>query len=188
LTRTFAAIFPPREIADGLAGLVERFRRLCSGVKWVEARNMHLTLRFFGSIPDEQIEAATLCMDELSKIEVPFGVRLGTVGSFPSPSRARVIWVGVDEGREQLLRIARALDERFADAGLGRADKPFSPHLTIGRVRAPRRNPELEEAIRSLTFEGGKFIINSLILTKSELTPKGPIYSPLSVAKLGVAE
>jgi len=73
------------------------------------------------------------------------------------------------------------------EAGLGGGDKPFSPHLTIGRVKVPRRNPELEEAIRSLTFERVEFRINGLILTKSELRPQGPIYSPVSVAKLGTA-
>jgi 2'-5' RNA ligase len=127
-------------------------------------------------------------MREAAALETSFNVRMTRVGCFPSTSRARVIWVGVDQGQEELVRIARALDESFAEAGLGRADKPFSPHLTIGRVRAPRRNPQLEEAIRSLTFRGAEFIIDELTLTKSELTPKGPIYSPLSVARLGVAE
>ncbi len=188
MTRAFAAIFPPAQVTQGLSELVDRFRTLCAGVKWVKTDNLHLTLRFFGNLSDEQIEIARGCMKETSGLETSFKVRMGTVGCFPSASRARVIWVGVDEGREELVRVARALDERFADAGLGRADKPFSPHLTIGRVRAPRRNPQLEEAIRSLTFQGAEFIIDELTLTKSELTPKGPIYSPLSVARLGVAE
>ncbi|UCF78962.1 MAG: RNA 2',3'-cyclic phosphodiesterase [Candidatus Eiseniibacteriota bacterium] len=188
MTRAFAAIFPPPHIAEALSDLVERLRGRCHGVKWVEKENMHLTLRFFGDLSDEQITAAGLCMSELSQQETSFSARMGTVGCFPSVSRARVIWVGVDEGREQLARLAGALDEKFAAAGLGQSDKPFSAHLTVGRVRAPRRNPELEEAIRSLTFPEGEFIIDSLTLTRSELTPKGPIYSPLSVARLRVAE
>jgi 2'-5' RNA ligase len=188
VTRAFAAIFPPTQITEGLSELIQRFGKLCGGVKWVKTDNLHLTLRFFGNLSDEQIEAARRCMKELSQLEASFSVRMGTVGCFPSASRARVIWVGVDDGREELVRMAGKLDERFAEAGLGRADKPFSPHLTIGRVRAPRRNPQLEEAISSLTFGGPEFIIDELTLTGSELTPKGPIYSPLSVARLGVAE
>lgn len=175
-------------MAEGLSDLVVKLRKLCSGVKWVSTDNMHLTLRFFGNLSDGEIETARLCMNELSKLETSFQVRMGTVGCFPSASRARVIWVGVDDGCERLVRLATELDERFAGAGLGRTDKPFSPHLTIGRVRAPRRNPQLEEAIRSLTLQGAEFMIDELTLTKSELTPKGPIYSPLSVARLGVAE
>jgi 2'-5' RNA ligase len=188
LTRTFAAIFPPPEVSSGLSELVEKLRRLCSGVKWVEKENMHLTLRFFGGLTDEQIEAASQCMRELAQLRDPFKARLGTVGAFPSPSRARVIWVGADEGKEKLVDVATALEERFVKTGLGQADKPFSPHLTIGRVRIPRKNPELEEAIRALTFEKGEFMIEALTLTKSELTPRGPIYSPLTVAKLGISE
>jgi 2'-5' RNA ligase len=188
LTRTFAAIFPPTEIRNGLSELVEKLRKLCSGVKWVEKENMHLTLRFFGGLTDEQIGAATQCMSELAQLQHAFKARLGVVGAFPSPSRARVIWVGVEEGKEQLVHIATALDERFVKAGLGQADKPFSPHLTIGRVRIPGKNPELEEAIHALTFSRGEFMINSLTLMKSELTPRGPVYSPLTVAKLGIPE
>jgi RNA 2',3'-cyclic 3'-phosphodiesterase len=188
LTRTFAAIFPPIEIRNGLSELVERLRKLCSGVKWVEKENMHLTLRFFGGLTDEQIEAATQCMSELARLHHGFKARLGTVGAFPSPSRARVIWVGVEEGKEQLVEIATALEERFVKAGLGPADKSFSPHLTVGRVRIPRNNPELEEAIRALTFSRGEFMIDSLTLTKSELTPRGPVYSPLTVARLKIPE
>jgi 2'-5' RNA ligase len=188
LTRTFAAIFPPLEVRTALSELVEKLRKLCSGVKWVEKENMHLTLRFFGDITDEQVETATRCMKELSQIKSAFGARLVTVGAFPSPSRARVIWVGVDEGKERLVDIATTLEERFAKAGLGQADKSFSPHLTIGRVRIPGKNPELEEAIRALTLSQGEFMIDALTLTKSELTPRGPIYSPLAVARFGVPE
>jgi 2'-5' RNA ligase len=185
LTRTFAAVFPPRETIVALSELVEKLRKLCPDVKWVEKENMHLTLRFFGDLTDEQVEAATRCVRELAQSEGAFRARLGTVGAFPSPSRARVIWVGVDDGKERLVNVAAALEERFVKAGLGQADKPFSPHLTVGRVRIPRRDPELEEAIRALTFSQGEFMIEALSLTKSELTPRGPIYSPLTVAELG---
>jgi 2'-5' RNA ligase len=94
----------------------------------------------------------------------------------------------MQEGGERLTRLADALERRFVEAGLGSTDKPFSPHLTIGRVKVPERNPRLEEAIRTLTFEGAEFMINGLTLTKSELRPGGPVYSPVVVAKLGVAE
>ena len=188
MTRTFAAIFPSVEVRDALSELVGKLQKLCTGVKWVEKENMHLTLRFFGALTDEQVEAATQCMKDLSLLKTAFKARLGTVGAFPSPSRARVIWVGVDEGKERLVDIATTLEEAFVKAGLGQADKPFSPHLTVGRVRVPQRNPELEEAIRTLTFSQGEFIINALTLTKSELTPRGPIYSPLTVAELGISE
>lgn len=184
MTRTFAAVFPPLETRERLSELIEKLRELSSGVKWVETASLHLTMRFFGELADEQIQIAAQCMNDISELESSFGVRLSALGAFPSVSRARVIWVGVEEGREKLTSIAKALEESFVRAGLGTADKPFSPHLTIGRVKIPRKSPELEEAIRSLTFEGGEFIIDTLTLTKSELRPGGPIYSPLSVAEL----
>jgi len=188
LIRTFAAIFPPPEISNRLSELVQRLKRLCSDVKWVEQENMHLTLRFFGALTEEQVETAAKCMTETARLKHAFKASMGTVGAFPSLSRVRVIWVGVEEGKEKLVDVATAVEETFVKAGLGEADRPFSPHLTIGRVRIPRKNPELEEAIRSLTFQKAEFIIEALTLTKSELTPRGPIYSPLTVAKLGNPE
>ncbi|MFH0777285.1 MAG: RNA 2',3'-cyclic phosphodiesterase [Candidatus Eisenbacteria bacterium] len=184
----FAAIFPPPEVREVLVGVAERLGRHATNVKWVEKQNMHLTLRFFGDLTDGDVKKAEHCLKQVAGVEQPFKAGFLNVGAFPSPSRARVIWVGVEEGKETLIRTAGELEQSFVRAGLGKGDKPFSPHLTIGRVRVPARTPELEEAIRSLTLERCEFIIEALTLTKSELTPRGPVYSPLSVAKLGAAE
>lgn len=187
MTRSFAAVFPPPEVRQRIWGLSERLKKAAGGVKWVERENIHMTLRFFGNLTDAQLEAAGSCMREAAAGENPFSARLATLGAFPSASRVRVIWVGIEQGRDQLSRLADDLERRFVLAGLGRTDKPFSPHLTIGRVRAPEKNPRLEEAIRTLTFEGAEFMIDGLTLTKSELRPGGPVYSPVMVARLGVA-
>jgi 2'-5' RNA ligase len=188
LTRTFAAIFPPPEVRERISELSAELKKVAGDVKWVETQNVHLTLRFFGSLTDAQLECAAESMRETAREANAFKVRLAAVGAFPSISRPRVIWVGIEEGRELTMRVAEALERRFVEAGLGGADRPCSPHLTIGRVKVPRRNPRLEEAIRTLTFEGAEFMINALTLTKSELRRGGPIYSPVVVAKLGVAE
>jgi len=188
LIRTFAAVFPPAEVKEALLEVVEKLRKHCPDVKWVEKENMHLTLRFFGPLSEEQVEVASKCMTELSSRKAPFKARMGIVGAFPAPTRPRVLWVGVDVGKEELVGIATELENAFVKAGLGEADRPFSPHLTVGRVRVPRKNLELEEAIRRLTFPKLEFTIDSLILTKSALTPRGPIYSPLTVAKLEILD
>ena len=188
MTRSFAAIFPPPEVRQRIWDLSEGLKKAAGGVKWVERDNIHMTLRFFGDLTDSQLESVGACMRETARGDSPFAVRLAGLGAFPSLSRARVIWVGMQEGRERLTRLADELERRFVEAGLGNTDKPFSPHLTIGRVKVPERNPRLEEAIRTLTFEGAEFMINGLTLTKSELRPGGPVYSPVVVAKLGVAE
>ncbi len=188
MTRSFAAIFPPPEVRRRVCELSDEIKKAAPGVKWVERDNIHLTLRFFGNLTDEQLQSAGACMLEAARQEGPFTVRLAALGAFPTLSRARVIWVGIEEGKEPLVRLADALELRFVEAGLGRTDKPFSPHLTIGRIKIPQRNPKLEEAIRTLTFEGAEFMISGLTLTKSVLRPGGPTYSPVVVAKLGVAE
>lgn len=188
MTRTFAAVFPPPEVRRRVWDLAEELKKAASAVKWVERDNIHMTLRFFGNLTDEQLDSAGRCMKETARGDSPFAVRLAGLGAFPSLSRARVIWVGMQEGRERLTHLADELERRFVEAGLGNTDKPFSPHLTMGRVKVPQKNPRLEEAIRTLTFEGAEFMIDGLTLTKSELRPGGPIYSPVVVAKLGVAE
>lgn len=187
MTRAFAAIFPPQEVRNSIWELAQELKASGAGVKWVEKENLHLTLRFFGNLTDMELDKAGSAMKALAGVKRPFTVRLATLGAFPSLSRPRVIWVGVEEGREPLVDVATSLEQQFVEAGLGSTDKPFSPHLTIGRVKIPHKNPRLEEAIRSLTFGGLEFMISGLTLTKSELRPQGPIYSPVLVAELGVA-
>ena len=117
---------------------------------------------------------------------VAFDAELGPLGAFPNPRRARVLWVSMREGAESLKQIAAALEQALRGRGFERADKPFSPHLTLGRVRAVDR--DWTDPLASATVSAGaatRFRVDRLVLMESQLSPKGSTYTVRAEARLG---
>ncbi len=157
----------------------ERLRDIAGKVNWVEPANLHLTLRYIGDVPDEDVtrvaEAAEGCWREA----VPDTVALQGVGVFPNPRQPRVIWVGLSEGGELLDRLHEALNDRLeAKLHMERERRKFTPHLTIGRVKTPPTGDGLTRAIKELAdVNVGAFLASSFVLYESTLTRHGPVYS-----------
>ena len=144
-------------------------------VKPVATGHFHFTLIFLGKISESQVESIK---QVLSGVRFErFKITYSSVGAFPNPEAAKVIWLGVDPAGAQKLG-ALASTVVAAVSGLGfRPDKPFSPHLTIFRVkaRAPVDMSGFAKKYESSTF--GTDVIAKVHLKKSELTPAGPVYS-----------
>lgn len=163
--RAFIAV----EISEGarteVARLQETLITAGADVKWVEPRNLHLTLKFLGEVPEEKIPALTESLGRTAAETPPFSFSLQGVGAFPRMEHPRVIWVGVQEGKEQLVQLAEKVG----------GERPFSPHLTIGRVRSGAR-------LAPLPFKAGEPILaDRLVLFQSVLSPDGSIYTPLAI-------
>jgi len=150
-------------------------------VKWVEPANFHFTLRFLGEVPDEEVEGVAEAAAGTWGTRAPSSVSLRGVGCFPNVRRPRVIWVGVHEGGERLQELHEALGERLKCAlGIEPEGKPFSPHLTIGRVKAPPADTALAQAIAQVSeAEAGAFRLDSFVLYQSVLQRGGPVYHVL---------
>jgi 2'-5' RNA ligase len=115
-----------------------------------------------------------------------FDLVLRGLGAFPSPTRPRVLWAGVDEGRTAAATLACGVDDALAGLGFEREARAFSPHVTLGRVRGPRPAPRLAEALAA----GGHFgrqPVASVALMRSDLSPRGARYSELATAPLAAA-
>ena len=108
-------------------------------MSWVKPDNLHYTLRFLGEVGEDGARrAARGGAPRPRRAARAFDATLGALGAFPNARRARVIWLGMTEGGEPLVALARALERALARRGFDReADKPFSAHLTLGRVREP---------------------------------------------------
>ncbi len=143
-------------------------------VKPVEQQNFHFTLIFLGEITDVDAGKIKSKMQEL-KFE-PFTLTYQQVGAFPRPDAAKIIWMGVDQaGGQKLVALANKVIAKMAELGF-RADKPFSPHMTIFRVKAgPASIGNISAKYESKTF--GSDLIEKVHLKKSDLTPSGPVYS-----------
>lgn len=178
--RTFVAVFPPQDVVDSLAALVERVRRPGDGVSWVKPQNLHYTLRFLGELEERRVEAACRAAAGAVVGMAPFPAALGAPGAFPNFRRPRVLWVGMETGAEELELLARSLDEALRREGFGPPDKPFRAHLTVGRVREPGGGggPEVTGRLPGERAEG-RFTVDRLTVVHSTLNPRGSIYRPV---------
>lgn len=147
-------------------------------LKLVEPKNIHITLRFLGNIPPSMIDKIYENMKTV-KFE-PFNVKIQGVGAFPNMRYPRVLWAGIREGADQLRNIFNQLESQLRSLGFAPDQKGFSPHLTIARVKSGRNKAELARRVEeTLNYEFGIVEAKCLRLKRSDLTPKGPIYSTL---------
>jgi len=147
-------------------------------LKVVEPKNIHITLRFLGNITLSTVDKI---YEGMKKVQfVPFDVKIRGVGAFPNVRYPRVVWAGITEGADQLRSIFSQLEPSLRSLGFAPDPKGFSPHLTIARVRSGRNKAELARLIsENESYEFGVVRAACLRLKKSDLTPKGPIYSTL---------
>jgi 2'-5' RNA ligase len=203
MARVFVAVRLPAAVAERVAQVGRDLERGLADVKWVEIENLHFTLRFFGELDPQAIERAVLAVSAVTEATTTFTLRLEGLGTFPPQGRPRVIWAGVTSGGEELMGLASRLEARFVELGLGRADRAFAPHLTLGRVRDPnapgRRGGKarghvplqapaaMQAAIGAARFEGADFRVDEVRVVESRLHPAGPEYLDIHKADLGGA-
>jgi 2'-5' RNA ligase len=185
--RTFIAIELPEEIKNSLARLQEELKSSGADVKWVEPKNIHLTLKFLGEIEDNKCERVAGAIEDITAEIKPFYIRLASLGAFPKMNFPRVIWVGMDKGDLEAKKIADRLEEVMSKIGIPKEDRPFSSHITIGRVRSPLNRDRLVNALGNLTYNFSgipEFKVTKITFFKSTLMPKGPVYEALKEINL----
>lgn len=153
-------------------------------VKLVEPQNIHITLKFLGDVQEDKInDIEQIMKDSVKEIE-PFTIKLSETGVFPNQNYIRVVWIGIKDA-ETIETIARSIDERLSQLDFKKEKRGFSAHLTIGRVKTAKNKQLLLKAIEDYKdFEFSTQDVNSIKLKKSDLTPKGPIYTTLKEVKL----
>lgn len=157
---------------------MKRLRPLVHDVAWVARDNFHLTLKFLGGVDAARLDAIVAALTGVAVAWRPFDLGLGGLGAFPSPTRPRVLWVAIEDGAAEAARLAAQVDEALAGLGFERETRPFSPHVTLGRARQPRRQPRLAEVLRG--GGAGRQRVERLSLVQSELSPRGARYTELS--------
>ena len=147
-------------------------------LKVVEPKNIHITVRFLGNVMADTVEKI---FEGMKKVQfVPFDVKVCGVGAFPDVRYPRVVWAGITGGADKLRGIFAQLEPNLRSLGFAPDQKGFSPHLTIARVRSGRNKAELARLIgENVNYEFGTVRAACLRLKRSDLTPKGPIYSTL---------
>ncbi len=199
--RAFVAVEMTEPIRAALSALIGDLRRLDAPVKWVEAQNIHLTLKFLGSVPDASVARAVEILRACAGFPggsqggiSPFSLEIAGAGGFPDLKRPRVIFVCAADRPPVAAELARRLNERMAEIGVERDDRPYQNHITLGRVRPSRASGSSDEArhlaqltqrLESLQGKSfGSMQAAELTLMESRLTPAGPIYSPVERVRL----
>ncbi len=190
LLRTFIAIEIPPDIQDAISEQTATLRRVLARplVRWVPVRNIHLTLKFLGDVSPANIEL--LCQMLLTETaqHPPFDIEIGNLGVFPDRKRPRVLWIGV-QAPEALHALQRGIEAAAALLGYEPERRPFSPHLTIGRVNQRLTGEERQRVREALgnTHVGslGRAVVEAVHLFRSDLKPGGAVYTPLFSAALG---
>lgn len=156
-------------------------------VTWIPAERLHLTVRFIGEVDDRQADAVLDALAAPLAIP-PFQLTLAGAGAFPKSGSPRVLWLGVTQGREPLQAAERTISARLAALGIPEEERPYSPHLTLARVREPARlrSAHLLEGLGD--WAAGTVCIDAITLFHSRLSPKGPTYTPLVRTRLAGSE
>jgi len=177
--RTFVAIDIPDAIRRRIVELVENLKPATNTVRWTRPEGLHITLKFIGEIAPEKVEAVKGRLQAVRSF-APFSIAIRGAGYFPNARSPRVLWLGIEAGSE-LPELARQIEEALAAVGIPQENRPFSAHLTLGRLRVPDKIPALQELLRRQEpLEFGDFTAREIFLYESKLSPEGSHYRKLA--------
>ena len=186
--RCFIAIELEEVIHKNLSKLQSRLQKKLlhdSKIRWVKPDRIHLTLKFLGDVADTAIPEICTAVSQAAALNQPFDFEIGNCGCFGSADSARVLWVGVTGGQEDLETLHQAVDTNLANIGFSPERRKFNPHLTLARIRNAATGRNARKIVEKLdpTILGAQNA-SEITVFQSNLTPAGPIYTPLHHAPL----
>ena len=180
--RAFLAIDIDEHLFDKIREIQDSLIQIKDDLRLIPLENIHITLEFLGNIPPSMVDEISRIMQAIS-LE-PFNLEFKGVGIF-NPKFIRVVWIGTGDGSKNAISLAEDLKKRLKTLGVRITKKRFTPHATIARVKSKRNTRELARSIQELSeIKIGTMIVTSFKLKKSELRPRGPIYTDLKIRQL----
>lgn len=181
--RLFIAVPLPGSAAARVGGLLGDLRERGWPVRWVRDGGLHLTLKFFGEVTPDRVEAIQEALARAARDTSPIQLALGNGGAFPTLGRARVLRLEV-QADPQLELLQDRLERAFEDIGYPPEGRPFLPHITLGRVREGERlSRESALALEQIQLDFA-FLADRVVLFESRQTPQGPEYTERLVLPL----
>ncbi|MFH1080792.1 MAG: RNA 2',3'-cyclic phosphodiesterase [Pseudomonadota bacterium] len=179
--RAFLALDLPTEVLHEIADIQGALKKNIRGaVSWVRPEGIHLTLKFFGDLAVKDVSAVSEVVAGQAAGARPLNLEAKGLGVFPGLRRPRVLWFGIGGEVERLIAIQKAVDQGLGAHGFPREERPFRAHLTLARIKSPQGLRGLDDVLAAKGSESaGKFTATGLALIKSDLTPKGAIYTTL---------
>lgn len=186
MKRIFVAVDIPEKARRKAAAYIESLRGEFANLRvgWEKTEKLHLTMKFLGDANDEQLEKLKEVARNIAA-EVPkFDFRIAETGVFPSPRKARVLWIDVIDEKGSLAEINRILETECEKIGFSRETRIFKPHLTIARLKESHKSAKLIEKHLRNEFEPVGIKAAEIVIYESRLRPTGSIYEKLTTVQL----
>ena len=168
----------PDELKDKIINIQKEFSNF--HIKFVEQENLHFCLMFIGEAGEDKLDSIKNAMNNAAKTN-RFEIKIAGIGAFPNKDNASVFFLDIKDGRKEMINLANALRKELPDFKSG---KPFTPHLTLGRVKSD--NDKLKPIFNKIErIDIGKMTVDKIVLINSTLTNKGPIYEEIFTTALG---
>lgn len=180
--RTFVAVDVSTNIRNSAFKTITRLSSNVVDYNWLEKENLHITLNFLGDVDESQIPAVCKLVENSVADFGSFEVSVSGLGCFPKPEKPRVAWLGIVEGREELIDLNSRLADALETMRFPKDRHDYQPHLTLGRIR---RGGRYSEALTQAVENGndafaGKMIVDQVVVYSSFLDRAGPTYTPMS--------
>jgi len=175
--RTFIAITLNPDIREALKKIQSDLRKTGADVKWVKPENIHLTLKFLGDTPVEKLPEIIKILQSAAHNTPSFPCSLTHLNAFPKPEHPQIVWIGIEQGKDEVTRLAQTLEDHLKRLGFPKEKKGFDAHVTLGRVRSGLNRFTLSKEIKQ--YRLGQELqqnVDYLIFYKSTLTSQGPIH------------
>jgi 2'-5' RNA ligase len=176
LRRAFVAVVPPREVLDAVEQVVAPVRPAAPPrVNWMRRAQWHLTLQFLGRVDADDLDDLVDSLRAVLQREWPVTLALGGAGAFPSPTRASVVWIGLDEGERELAEVAVAVARATEPFGFETDHRDFTPHLSVARSARSRPLGNLVASLGDGPV-GPRWDATEVLLMESDTRPSGAVY------------
>jgi RNA 2',3'-cyclic 3'-phosphodiesterase len=185
-TRTFIGVEIGADIRARAVALQETLARTGAEVKWAAPETMHITLLFLGEVDDRELHSICRAVTAVAATEPAFPLRVSGLGAFPTPRRPKILWAGITDGAEELKRLYDKLEARLIDLGSYRKEeRGYTPHLTLGRVKSEADGFAVaKELPKHLAWDGGRTMVDEVLVYSSVLERDGPVYTVLGRGEL----
>lgn len=176
--RVFVAVDIPESARAAVAELSARLQKICPQARWVRLQGVHVTLKFIGEVPEEQVQRIRAVLADVRGFS-PIEIRFAGLGFFPSALRPRVFWAGM-EADAVLGRLAAAIEAKLAPLGIAPETREFHAHLTLARFDSPEGVERLRAEVDKLgRVEFGSTTTTEFYLYRSVLKRGGAEYTRL---------
>ena len=185
IVRLFVALLLSERVRAGLARVQAKLARTCEKVRWIPSEQLHLTVKFLGEVPESDVAAVSQAIARASLRAAPCTIQIASAGCFPSVDPVRIVWAGARDTPKALNQCVETVTSELAQIGFAPERRPWSAHITLGRVRDDRTGGRIRAAVDALSFEAMKQPVEAVTLMSSVLAAKGPTYAIVSSESMG---